>query len=185
MRQTRTDNRGRVLLRNESQISNGSYTYRYFDEISGKRKCITSWRLVPEDESPDPNDERDCLRNIEARIEAAQKRYRRRLPKPGYTMNDYWDKYLSLKCEVAESTLVSYIYAYNKHVRPELGKRLVTAIRESDVKRFYIKKIGEEGLSVSYCDNMSKVIEPVLELAVKDGLIDINPARGVTQAMPR
>ncbi|MBQ6035594.1 MAG: hypothetical protein IJL33_08845, partial [Ruminococcus sp.] len=84
-----------------------------------------------------------------------------------------------LKCEVAESTLVSYIYAYNKHVRPELGKRLVTAIRESDVKRFYIKKIGEEGLSVSYCDNMSKVIEPVLELAVKDGLIDINPARGV------
>lgn len=179
MRQTRTDNRGRVLLRNESQISNGSYTYRYFDEISGKRKCITSWRLVPEDESPDPNDERDCLRNIEARIEAAQKRYRRRLPKPGYTMNDYWDKYLSLKCEVAESTLVSYIYAYNKHVRPELGKRLVTAIRESDVKRFYIKKIGEEGLSVSYCDNMSKVIEPVLELAVKDGLIDINPARGV------
>lgn len=179
MRQIRLDNRGRVLQRNECQNRNGSYSYRYFDEVSGKRKTITSWRLVPEDVSPDPDDERDCIRNIATQIEAAQKRYRRRLPKPGYTMNDYWDKYLSLKCEVAESTLVSYIYAYNCHIRHELGSRLVTAIRESDIKRFYIKLIGEEGLSISYADNMSKIIEPVLELAVKDGLIDINPARGV------
>lgn len=183
MRKVRTDNRGRVLLRNESQIKNGSYNYRYFDEVSGKRKNITSWRLLPEDVSPDPNDERDCLRNIEAQIEAAQKRYRRKLPKPGYTMNDYWEKYLSLKCEISERTLISYIYSYNKHVRPSIGKKLVTAIRESDIKRFYIQKMGEEGLSVSYADNMSKIIEPVLELAVKDGLIDVNPARGVMKEL--
>ncbi len=179
MKKTRTDNRGRVLQRNECQNRNGSYSYRYFDEITGKRKCVTSWRLVPEDESPDPDDERDCIRNIATRIEATQKRYRRRLPKPGYTMNDYWEKYLSLKCEISERTLVSYIYAYNRHIRPALGKKLVTAIRESDIKRFYIDMIGEQGLSISYADNMSKIIEPVLELAVKEGLIDINPARGV------
>lgn len=183
MRPPRYDNRGRLLLRNESQISNGSYCYRYYDEVSGKRKNITSWRLLPEDESPDPNDERDCLRNIEAKIVSRQRRYRRRLPKPGYTMNDFWEKYLSLKCEVAESTLVGYIYTYNRHIRNELGKRLVTAIRETDVKRFYIKKIGEEGLSISYLENMSNIIEPVLELAVKEGYIDINPAKGVIKQL--
>lgn len=68
---------------------------------------------------------------------------------------------------------------YNKHIREDLGKRLVTAIRENDVKNFYIKMLGEEGLSISYVEHMANVIEPVLELAVKEGLIDINPARGV------
>lgn len=183
MRAVRTDNRGRILQRNENQLKNGSYTYRYFDEISGKRKCITSWRLLPEDESPDPEDERDCLRNLEIRIEKTQKIYRRKLPKPGYTVNDYWEKYLSLKCEVAESTLVGYIYLYNRHIRNELGKRLVTALRASDIKRFYIKKLGEEKLSIGYADTMSKIIEPVLELAVKDGIIDVNPARGVMKEL--
>lgn len=183
MKAARTDNRGRVLLRNESQISNGSYTYRYFDEISGKRKCVTSWRLLPEDESPDPEDERDCLRNIEIRIESIQKKYRRKLPKPSYTLNDFWKKYLSLKCEIAESTLVGYVYIWNKHIREEIGKRLVTSIRESDVKRFYIKKIGEDGLSVSYVESMANIIEPVLELAVKEGYIDINPSKGVMKSL--
>lgn len=181
----RKDNKGRALLRNEYQLKNGSYNYRYFDEVTGKRKCITSWRLLPEDVSPDPNDERDCLRNLELIIENAQKRYRRKLPKPGYTLNDYWEKYLSLKCEVAESTLVTYIYMYNKHIRTDLGKRLVTAIREPDVKKFYIRKIGEGGLSISYVEHMANIIEPVLELAVKEGLIDINPARGVIKELRR
>ena len=181
----RKDNKGRALLRNEYQLKNGSYNYRYFDEVTGKRKCITSWRLLPEDVSPDPNDERDCLRNLELIIENAQKRYRRKLPKPGYTLNDYWEKYLSLKCEVAESTLVTYIYMYNKHIRTDLGKRLVTAIREPDVKKFYIRKIGEGGLSISYVEHMANIIEPVLELAVKEGLININPARGVIKELRR
>lgn len=183
MRVIRTDNKGRVLHRNESQLKNGSYNYRYFDEVSGKRKSVTSWRLLPEDESPDPTDERECLRYTEARIEAAQRKYKRKLPKPSYTMNDYWERYVSMKCEIAESTLVSYIYTYNKRIRSDLGKRLVTAIRWSDVKRFYIKMLGEEGLSVSYVDNMSKIIEPVLELAVKDGVIEFNPARGVMKEL--
>ncbi len=181
----RKDNKGRVLLRNEYQLKNGSYCYRYFDEVSGKRKCIKSWRLLPEDVSPDPDDERDCLRNLELIIENAQKRYRRKLPKPGYTMNDYWEKYLALKCEVAESTLVTYIYMYNKHIRSNLGKRLVTAIRENDIKNFYIKMLGETGLSISYVEHMANVIEPVLELAVKDGLIDINPSKGVVNGLRR
>ena len=183
MRVIRTDNRGRVLQRNESQLSNGSYNYRYFDEKTGKRKSITSWRLLPEDESPDPNDERDCLRNMEVRINSVQKKYKRKLPKPGYTLNEFWERYLSMKCEIAESTLISYIYAYNKHIRPTLGQRLVTAIRESDVKRFYIEMLGERGLSISYVDNMSKIIEPVLELAVSDGYIEYNPARGVMKKL--
>ena len=106
MREMRKDNRGRVLLRNESQLKNGSYCYRFFDERTGKRRSVTSWRLLPEDVSPDPDDERECIRNLSIQIERSQKRYRRKLPAPGYTLNDFWEKYLSLKCEIAESTLV-------------------------------------------------------------------------------
>ena len=39
----RTDNRGRILLRNESQIKNGSYTYRYFDGVFS----LKTYHLIP------------------------------------------------------------------------------------------------------------------------------------------
>lgn len=186
MRGPRKDDKGRELRRGESQIKNGSYVFRYFDEMSGQRKSITSWRLLPEDESPDPTDERDCLRNIEIRIEDFQRKYRRkRFPKAKCTFNDFWERYLSTKCEIAESTLVGYIYTYNRQIRPDLGDRLVTALRESDIKRFYIKKLGEDGLSLAYVESIANIVEPILELAVKEGYIFINPAKGVIRQFRR
>lgn len=40
MRGPRKDDKGRELKRGESQIKNGSYVFRYFDEISGQRKVL-------------------------------------------------------------------------------------------------------------------------------------------------
>lgn len=178
MKRERRDNKGRLLLTNETQIPNGSYVYRYFDAATGKRKNITCWRLLPEDPPIEGRDEPDSLRELEARINRANGKKPRKLPEHKYTLNDYWEKFIGLKCNIAESTLVSYIYLYNKHVRDSLGKRLITTIQYSDVRKFYVGKF-KDGLSYSSVSNISKVVEPVLEIAVKDGFLEKNPAGGV------
>lgn len=174
----RRDNKGRLLRTNESQIKNGSYVFRYFDPETGKRKSVTCWRLMPEDPPVEGRNEPDSLRELEDRINRAISKKTRKLAEPRYTLNDYWEKFITTKCNIAESTMVKYVYLYNKHIREELGRRLVTVIRYEHIRRFYAKKM-KEGLSFSSISHMHNIIEPVLEIAFREHLIDENPATGV------
>ena len=180
----RRDNKGRILLTGESQLKNGSYTFRYTDK-NGKRVSFTNWRLLPGDEAPDFETNPECLRDTEERIRANMRRYHRVRPaRDTMTLNDYWEKYLSMKCEISENTLVSYIYLYNRHIRNDFGKRPVDTIRYADVKRFYIRLISY-GLNISSISNVHNIIHPVLDLAVKEGDIEKNPSDNVLSEMRR
>ena len=70
----RRDNKGRLLLTGESQLKNGSYTYRYTDP-DGVRRSITNWRLLPGDEAPENYHNPECLRDTENRILASRRRH--------------------------------------------------------------------------------------------------------------
>ena len=137
MARERRDNKGRLLLTGEAQIRNGSYTFRYTDE-NGVRKSITNWKLLPEDQPPKGDTNPECLRDMENRI---TDRRTKAMPKKTKTVNAFWQEYISMKCEIAETTLVRYIYLYNKHVKNEWGKRPIQSVRYSDVKRFYISRL--------------------------------------------
>ena len=110
MARERRDNKGRLLLTGEAQIRNGSYTFRYTDE-NGVRKSITNWKLLPEDQPPKGDTNPECLRDMENRI---TDRRTKAMPKKTKTVNAFWQEYISMKCEIAETTLVRYIYLYNK-----------------------------------------------------------------------
>lgn len=180
----RRDNKGRLLLTGESQLKNGSYTFRYTDK-NGKRVSFTNWRLLPGDEAPDFETNPECLRDTEERIRANMRRYHRARPdRNAMTVNDYWEKYISMKCEISENTLVSYIYLYNRHIRNDFGKRPVDSIKYADVKRFYIRLISY-GLNISSISNVHNIIHPVLDLAVKEGDIEKNPSDNVLGEMRR
>ena len=118
MARERRDNKGRLLLTGEAQIRNGSYTFRYTDE-NGVRKSITNWKLLPEDQPPKGDTNPECLRDMENRI---TDRRTKAMPKKTKTVNAFWQEYISMKCEIAETTLVRYIYLYNKHIKNEWGK---------------------------------------------------------------
>jgi len=122
--------------------------------------------------------EPDSFRELEERINRAISKKTKKITEPKYTLNDYWEKFITTKCNIAESTLVNYIYLYNKHIRNELGKRLVTVLQYEHIRKFYAKKI-KEGLSFSSVCNMQNIIEPVLEIAFREHMIDENPATGV------
>jgi len=177
MKDKRKDSKGRTLWRGECQLRDGQYSYRYMDP-NGKRHAVYSWRLVATDSVPEGkrackplrDTEKEIRHNLEDGI---------RFTTPGMTsLNDFWKKYISLKYELKESTLVSYVYTYNRYVREELGKRPVASIRYSDLKKFYLSLI-RGGLHPNSLDNVHSVIHPVLTMAVRDGYIRNNPSDGV------
>ncbi len=178
----RRDNKGRILMTGESQLKSGCYVFRYTDD-DGIRHQISNWRLLPADEAPAHETNPECLRDTEARIKASVKRYRRADPvQRELTLNDYWEKYLSMKCDIAENTLVGYIYLYNRHIRNDFGKRPIQSIKYADVKRFYIHLL-RYGLHISTLGNVHNIIHPVFDLAMREGNIDKNPSDEVLGEM--
>lgn len=67
----RTDNKGRVLRKGESQRKNGKYVYTYYD-LSNIRKYVYSWRLEETDIQPEGKRSKLSLRELERMIQIAQ-----------------------------------------------------------------------------------------------------------------
>ena len=177
MAEKRKDLKGRALWRGECQRSDGQYSYRYTDP-TGKRHAVYSWRLVATDVVPEGKKPCKPLRDLEKEIRRDMEDGIRFTTPEMTTLNDFWDKYISMKYELKESTLVSYIYTYNRYIRGDFGKRPVTSIKYSDLKKFYLSLV-QGGLHPNTLDNVHSVIHPVLTMAVRDGYIRNNPADGV------
>ena len=180
----RRDNKGRLLHTGEAQIKNGSYIYRYVD-TDGKRKSVSSWRLLPWDIGREGNAKQECLRDMEERVKKSRiKDEGKKIPKENATINDFWEMYLSMKCSISENTLVSYIYLYNKRVRKSIGRRQIREVKYSDIKKYYIE-MAKEGLGISSLNNLQNILGPVFQLAVREGYISQNPTDGLIREMTR
>lgn len=79
----------------------------------------------------------------------------------------------------------NYIYMYNLFVRPVFGQKLLTSIKNSDVKRFYNRLVDEDGLKVTTVDNIHNVLHQVFQIAVDDRLIRLNPADRMLKELKR
>ncbi|MBR3361184.1 MAG: site-specific integrase [Lachnospiraceae bacterium] len=180
----RRDNRGRVLMTGESQLKNGSYSYRYVDP-DGKRRSVSSWRLLPWDIGRDGTKNQECLRDMEERVRKSL--VAGRTPKPldeNATVNDFWEKYLETKAEIAEGTLVSYIFLYNRHIKDDIGRRKIATVKYSEVKQYYLRKAGQ-GLGISSLRNIQNILGPIFQLAFRDGYIQSNPTDGIIPELSR
>ena len=94
-------------------------------------------------------------------------------------LNSFWDQYIELKKELKESTRTNYVYMYNNYVRPDFGKKNITTIKYSEVKKFYISLIHERGFKPNSMEILNTILHPVFTSAVRDGYIRSNPSDGV------
>ena len=163
MAEKRKDNKGRNLRPGESQRADGRYMYRYTD-VDGKRKYIYDWNLADLREQ-----EKKIVRNIEDGIRVECK----------YTLNDMFEKYISSKTELKQSTLTNYKYMYKNYVMDEIGKRKLTNIKYSDVRAYYLNLINKKGFKPNSMEIIHTIIHPIFTLAVRDGYIRNNPSDGI------
>ena len=60
------------------------------------------------------------------------------------SVNDTFDRYMSTKYNLCESTKSSYLYTYDHYVRDTFGKKRIAEIKYSDVLQlyYYLLKYG-------------------------------------------
>ena len=154
----RKDNKGRVLRTGESQRQDGRYCYRYKD-LDGKRKYIYDLDLNSLREK-----EKQINRDIDDKVYSND-----------ITMNDCFDRYMSVKTDLRDGTRHGYNVEYDRWIRGTwFGNKKISLIKKSDVLLFYKEK--SEKLSSGTIRCLHKYIHPALEMAVEDDLIRKNPS---------
>lgn len=163
MLKSRKDSKGRVLRKGESQRKGDKrYIYQYTDP-NGDRHVLYANDLLElrEKEKQLVRDQLDGIDHYAAGKE---------------TLNYTFDRYISTKFDLKENTKANYIYMYDHLVRETFGKRTISDIKYSDVKFFYFSLINECGLKTNTVDTIQTVLHPTFNMAVRDGIIRMNPA---------
>ena len=171
------DTKGRNLKENEDQMPDGRYRYRYTDK-NGNRKAVYSWKLKATDKVPQGKKDGLSLRQKEKEIEKDLQDGIDSSLASNTTLNDMFDKYISLKTNLKENTRINYIYNYDHFIRDEIGNRKIKSFRYSDIKAFY-NGLLNKGVKINTLDNVHVILHPTFTLAVRDGIIRINPTDGV------
>ncbi len=172
MAKTRKDLRGRSLRKGEVQrASDKRYMYTYTDPL-GRRKFIYANDLTKlrEKEEQLLKDQLDGLD-----IYVAGKA----------TLNETFDRYISTKYNLRESTRSSYLYTYDHYVRDTFGLKRIAEIKYSDVLQFYYHLLNNQGISLGTLDSVHCLLHPTFQLAVRDEIIRKNPTDGVMKEISR
>ena len=165
MAKSRKDSKGHVLRKGEYERGDGRYMYQYTD-ISHKRQTEYAKDLVELREK-----EREIQRMQEDGIDCIRNKT--------FTLNDAFDKYIACKYDLKQSTRTNYNYMYDKYVRETFGNRRLCRIKYSDIKQFYYSLIIEKKFKPNSLEVVNNIIHPTLTMAVRDGILRINPSDGV------
>lgn len=159
----RKDNKGRVLQKGESQRKDGRYVYQYKD-ISGKRKCVYADTL-----SDLRNREKQIKNDLDDNIDTSGAEI---------TLNEQFERYMSLKLSLANSTRENYLGLWKSRVRDSfIANKKLCDIKKSDILRFYNYLLGD-GLKYTTIKAFNDLISSCLDLAVDDDIIRKNPCKG-------
>lgn len=168
----RKDDKGRVLLKGESQRKiEGLYIYTYTDPY-GSRRYVYSKDLVTLREKKEQL-LRDQMDGLDFYVGGRA------------TLNMAFDRYMSTKYNLRETTRSNYIYMYNKFVRDDFGNKLIASVKYTDVKMFYYHLLNEKGLAINTLDNIHTILHPIFTMAVRDDIIRKNPADGVLKEIKK
>lgn len=172
MAKVRKDLRGRSLRKGEVQRSSDKrYMYTYTDPM-GRRKFIYANDLAE-------------LREKEAKLMKDQLDGLDLYVAGKASVNDTFDRYMSTKYNLRESTKSSYLYTYDHYVRDTFGKRRIADIKYSDVLQFYYYLLNEVKISLGTLDTVHCLLHPTFQLAVRDEIIRNNPTDGVMKEISR
>ena len=169
MAKARKDDKGRNLQKGESQRSDGRYQYAYTDPLH-KRHFIYDKELRSLREK-----EKKLLRNQLDGLDlyASGK----------CTVNEAYDRYISTKTDLKNTTRSNYDYNYNRYVKEKFGFKKLSEVKFSDVLLFYIYLVDVENLSLNTVDSVHCLLHPIFQLAVRDDIIRKNPTDGAMKEL--
>lgn len=178
MAKERRDNKNRILREGEYQRSDGRYMYRYTDR-KGNDRFVYSWTLTQADRTPKGKKPDKCLREKEQEIALDLQAEIDTHTAHKLTLNAFFEEYISQKLELKSSTRTNYKYMYEKYVKPEFGKKKLSDIKYSDIKKFYNSLIVDKKFKPNSMEVIHTILHPIFDTAVRDDYIRKNPTDGV------
>ena len=132
----RKDSKGRVLQKGESQRKlDGMYIYTYVNPY-GKRCYVYSKDLF-------------TLREKEQELIKAQMDGLDYYVGGHATINMTFDRYMSTKHNLRETTRSNYLYMFNRFIREDFGNKFLTEVKYTDVKLFYYHLLNEKDIAIN------------------------------------
>ena len=172
MAKARKDLRGRSLRKGEVQRqSDKRYMYTYRDPL-GRRKYIYAMDLAE-------------LREKEAKLMKDQLDGLDLYVAGKASLNETFDRYMSAKYNLRESTRSAYEYTYDHYIRDTFGRKRIAEIKYSDVLQFYYYLLNQKEISLGTLDSIHCLLHPTFQLAVRDEIIRKNPTDGVMKEISR
>lgn len=168
---SRTDSKGYRLNTGESQRKDGRYTYAYTDRM-GKRHYIYRKSLVELREA-----EKKIARDYDDGLDPIKAKH--------ISVNQMVENYISTKYNLKVTSKGTYMQVYNLYIKDDFGKYKIFDVKYSDVKKYYYSLIIERGLKASTVDHVHAILRPAFQMAVRDGLIRINPTDEVMAEIKR
>lgn len=172
MAKARKDLRGRALRKGEVQrASDKRYVYTYTDPL-GRRKYVYAQDLATLREK-EKQLVKDQLDGLDLYVAGRA------------TVNNVFDRYMSIKHNLRESTRSNYLYTYDHFVRDNFGMKLIADIKFSDVLQYYNHLLREQDLALGTLDSIHCLLHPTFQLAVRDEIIRNNPTDGVMKEISK
>lgn len=185
MAEKRKSSSGILLKKGESQLSNGKYRYRYFDD-AGQAHEITSWRLRPEDPMPEGRKPGGSLREQEQEI---QKQLSEGLKawNGGQKVKELVQEFMKKnKTYWSPGTYHVYDSAFRNHVDGTvLSRKSISKVSVDDVEALYANLYHDKGLSIGTISSVDRVLNPAFRMAVRRRDIPTNPTTGALSAVKR
>lgn len=165
MAEKRKDSRGYLLNSGEHQRSDGRYSFSYTDK-EHTRRIIYAKSLVELRQK-----ELKIIKEIDSGL------------KPGaaerMTLNDLHTRYMSQKYNLKFTTKHNYQYMYDRFVKDSFGKRRISTITYTDIKKFYYSLLESEKLKPNTLETIHNSVHPAFDMAVRDNVLMKNPSDGV------
>ncbi len=98
------------------------------------------------------------------------------------TFEDWSDKWLAAKSNIAPATKRGYVARLNSHLIPAFGKKKLTSITNNEIGQ-WISKSVENGSGITAIRQSYGVLRQIMNAALLDGRIYRNPAQGIS--LPR
>lgn len=172
MAKARKDLRGRALRKGESQrATDQRYMYTYTDPL-GRRKFIYANDLT-ELREKEKQLMKDQLDGLDLYVAGKA------------TVNDTFDRYISMKHNLRDATRSGYLYNYDHFVRDTFGRNKIADVKYSDVLQFYYHLLNERKIALGTLDSIQCLLHPTFQLAVRDEIIRTNPTDGVIKEISK
>ena len=153
----RKDSKGRVLQKGESQRKlDGMYIYTYVNPY-GKRRYVYSKDLF-------------TLREKEQELIKAQMDGLDYYVGGHATINMTFDRYMSTKYNLRETTRSNYLYMFNRFIRADFGNKFLTEVKYTDVKLFYYHLLNEKDIAINTLDTIHTVLHPIFDKGIRHAL---------------